>query len=76
MKKASRIFCTALVTYILVWTVVYSVIMRGDFAYYGRYLQLAWTSPGEIPAMIQLVTLICTVIAAVIAWFCLRKKQQ
>jgi hypothetical protein len=76
MNKAGRIFSAALVTYCLVWTMVYSIIMEGDFRYFSRYLQLSWTSPGEIPAMIQLVTLICTVTVSFITWFCLRKKQK
>jgi hypothetical protein len=76
MKKTSVIICTALVTYFVSWTVVYGVIMQGDFRYYRRYLQLAWTSPGEIPTMIQLVALVCTAVVVIIAWFYFGKKRN
>ena len=75
MKKWGTIFGLFLATYFVVWTLVYALLMGGDFQYYGRYLHLAWTSPGEIPAMIQFVALSCAIVAALVAWWRCGKKE-
>lgn len=49
--------------YIVSWTVIYAVLMKFNFKYYFNYLWLSWTSPGEVPAYIQVVSLILTVLS-------------
>ncbi len=51
--------------YIFLWTVVYAVLMKFDFRYYMSYLWLSWTNPGEMPAYIQMVSVILTLLLAI-----------
>jgi hypothetical protein len=50
--------------YIISWTIVYAVLMNLDFKYYLNYLWLSWTDSGEMPAYIQAVSVIITLLLA------------
>jgi uncharacterized membrane protein len=56
-----------LAVYLACWTVIYGFIMAGDFRYFLEYLSLAWSRPGEIPALIQLYTVAATIGICLIA---------
>lgn len=67
---------TAIVGYIVGWTIDYTVIMRGDFRYFFKYLQLAWTQPGELPTFINLGALTVACIALLGMWGYLRWRRR
>lgn len=43
--------------YLVLWFVTYSLVMSFDYKYLLKYFYLSWTSPGEIPAFIQFVSI-------------------
>jgi hypothetical protein len=74
MKFAGKVLCTAFITYFVVWTALYFAIMRMDFSLYGHYLRLAWTRPGELPAVMQFFALMFSVASALVRIWIRRKK--
>lgn len=67
---------TAIGGYILGWTIVYTVIMRGDFRYFFKYLQVAWTQPGELPTFINVGAIAVALVAALGLWGYLRFRAK
>jgi len=61
------------------WTLVYTLLMDGDFRYFFTYLRLAWTGPGERPAFIQAGAIAVALVAPLCLWvwrrFCARRRQ-
>lgn len=53
MYRSVIVSLVLVASYASMWTVSYAVLMQGDFRFYFSYLKLAWTHPGEIPAIIQ-----------------------
>jgi len=62
------------ITYLIYWSVVYSLFMEFDYRYYFEYLYLAWVGPGPIPAYIQIISVFLTVITLLISWYMKKKK--
>ena len=46
------------ISYLASWTIFYGFALEWDFSYYLEYLVLAWTSPGEIPSVLNVFSLI------------------
>lgn len=76
MKRVALGATVLVASYLLAWTIVYMIIMQGDVGYLFSYLVLAWTDPGEIPAMINLFAVIVGLALALaigIAWVVARR---
>lgn len=80
MRVLVRGLVFLIATYLACWTVVYGIIMAGDFRYFFRYLFMAWSRPGEIPALIQLyaigATLASCLVAGVVLLAIRRRKSR
>ena len=61
--------------YLAAWTVAYSIMMEFDYRYYFEYLYLAWTSPGERPVFIQIISVLVTIFVLV-AFFVVNKRKS
>jgi hypothetical protein len=59
-----------ILVYIATWTILFA-IGGIEFRYYLWYLYLAWTGPGEIPAILQIYTIIFSVIEIAIIYLLL-----
>lgn len=57
-----------IIGYVIGWTCFYAILMQGDFGFYFTYLKLAWTSPGEKPALIQWGAILAAIIAPIAIW--------
>ena len=66
MKVALRIVAAVVAVYFISWSAVYVWIVGSDFRYYGKYLHLAWTNPGELPAFLQVTSIVVTVLILVL----------
>ena len=42
--------------YFALWVISYSIVMYFDYDYFVEYFYLSWSSPGETPAFIQLIS--------------------
>ena len=73
MKFFFTIIAIGLLVYAITWSAAYLVAMGFDLKYYLEYLRLSWTNPGEIPAFIQMTSLIITGVTMVIAFLWLRR---
>lgn len=75
MKTLRLVVAAAFVAYILAWTAFYISYAGADFSYYFEYLRLAWTSPGESVAVLQIYSLGASLFcaAATLAFILLRK---
>lgn len=73
MKRVVSILVLAVGVYLTSWSAAYFWIVGSDLEHYGEYLRLAWTNPGEIPAFLQMISIIATVLMLFIFWF-LRNK--
>lgn len=62
--------------YIVGWTVVYAILMAGDFRYFFKYLRLAWTQPGELPTFINVGAIAVALIAPLGLWGYLRFRSK
>jgi hypothetical protein len=64
--------------YAVGWTLVYTLLMDGDFRYFFTYLRLAWTGPGERPAFIQAGAIAVALVAPLClwGWLWLRAKRR
>lgn len=49
-----------LTTYLAVWLLTYIAVMRLDFSHVASYFVLGWTGGGEIPASINLISIVLT----------------
>ena len=74
MSRAFSIVATALVAYSLSWSIAYVVLVGWDLEYYWEYLRLAWTNPGELPAFLQAIAIVATLVACILV-FVLRRKR-
>ena len=76
IRKALLFVAYVLGIYLIGWTIAYVFAMGVDFRYYVYYLYLAWTGPGEIPAIIQVLAFIITfglLLCTPIVWLLLRR---
>lgn len=64
------------IVYVVTWFLAYVLIMRGDMDYLREYFVLAWTSPGEIPALIQFVAVLIGLIAGSIALYVFERTSS
>jgi membrane protein implicated in regulation of membrane protease activity len=76
MKELSKNLGFFLAAYLIAWTLVYALIMGGNFQYFGVYFRLAWTSPGEIPTLIQVAALGCAIVAVLVVWRYRAKRRN
>jgi len=58
------------------WTLIYALVMEADFRYYFEYLRLAWSDPGELPALIQIYSVFATLICFVVVIVAVRRKRR
>ena len=58
--KILKVVLIAVGTYFVAWTLAYAALMKLDFRFYGEYLRLSWTDPGEFPAFIQWIAALST----------------
>jgi hypothetical protein len=62
MKNIIILLASAFFTYIVAWTITYIVLMGFNFKYYMEYFCLSWGNPGEIPALIRIISLLVTIV--------------
>lgn len=55
------------ISYLMIWFVTYSVVMDFDYGHVMEYLLLGWSGGGEVQSTIQLVSLLATALATVVA---------
>lgn len=60
MKKIIVFLAKVSFIYMVIWTMIYIVFMGLDFTHYLEYFRLAFSGPGEIPALIRIYSLIIT----------------
>lgn len=60
MKTLISLVTLIAVAYLVSWSIAYLWLMGSDFRYYSEYLRLAWTSPGEIPSFLQIISITAT----------------
>lgn len=68
MQKLVQGIVALAIGYGVCWTVVYLIVMGGDVRFFFEYLALAWTDPGELPALIQLYSVALLLVLAVVAF--------
>ena len=66
----------AAIVYVVTWALAYVLIMRGDMDYLREYFVLSWTSPGEIPALIQFVAVLIGLIAGSFAFYIFHRSSS
>ena len=54
--------------YLVIWFAAYSVIMNLDYRHLLEYMVLGWSGGGEIPSIIQIVSLVITALGAAVAF--------
>jgi hypothetical protein len=74
MSRTLSIVATAIVAYFLSWSVAYVVLVGWDLEYYWQYLRLAWTNPGELPAFLQIVAIVATLVVSILVFVRGRKR--
>jgi len=62
--------------YVAAWTLAYAAIMEGDFQYYFEYLKLAWSAPGELPALIQIYSVSVALVSFIVVIAAVRRKRR
>lgn len=76
LRKVAALFGFLVVSYLLVWVLVYSIVMGFDYSYLGSYFVLAWRGGGELSATIQMLTFLVVAIVLVVAlWFWLYRSR-
>jgi hypothetical protein len=68
MSRTLSFCATAIVAYFLSWSIAYVVLVGWDLQYYVQYLRLGWTSPGEIPAFLQIIAFVATLVVCVLVF--------
>jgi len=79
IARTSRIIGVVVLAYAVSWSGIYMLVMEGDTRFFLEYLHLAWTSPGELPGLIQMYSLVCTLVFCAIAacvWLFVRQKKE
>ncbi len=78
MRAISTFVVIGISVYLATWTVAYVGILGGDFHYYFEYLKLSWTSPGEIPALIQWIAIAVTalVLGIMLLWRRISRRRM
>lgn len=74
MTRTLSIVATAIVAYFLSWSIAYVVLVGWDLEYYWQYLRLAWTSPGELPAFLQIIAIVATLVVCILVFVFRRKR--
>jgi hypothetical protein len=74
VSRTLSIIATAIVAYFLSWSVAYVVLVGWDLGYYWQYLRLAWTNPGELPAFLQIVAIVATLVVSILVLVRSRKR--
>jgi hypothetical protein len=74
VSRTLSIVATAIVAYFLSWSIAYVVLIGWDLEYYWQYLRLAWTSPGELPAFLQIIAIVATLVISVLVFVRRRKR--
>ena len=74
MSRTLSIVATAIVAYFLSWSVAYVVLVAWDLEYYWQHLRLAWTNPGELPAFLQIVAIVATLVVSILVFVRGRKR--
>jgi len=62
MNEFFKYCVLGIISYFVLWTLTYLIIMGPEYKYFIEYFKLAWTNPGEVPAFLQMVALIGTLI--------------
>ena len=75
MKAKLKLVGIGLLSYIIVWSATYVVVLKANMAYYFEYLWLSWTSPGEIPAFLQIVAIPTALVVVFLVWIILFRKR-
>ena len=76
MKNSLSFVALTVVVYLISWSVAYVLLVGSDSKYYLEYLRLAWTSPGEIPAFLQIASIIATVLIMLVVALVARHKKS
>jgi hypothetical protein len=74
MSRTLSIVATAVVAYFLSWSIAYVVLVGWSLEYYWQYLRLAWTNPGELPAFLQIVAIVATLVICILVFVFSRKR--
>jgi hypothetical protein len=74
MKNLIAFVVLAIVVYLISWSIAYFWLMGSEFKHYFEYLRLAWTSPGEIPAFIQIASIIATILIMLVIIMVVRSR--
>jgi hypothetical protein len=78
VQAVSRYALKLACVYLAAWTVSYIIFVGIDFQHYFEYLSLAWTGPGEIPAFIQMTSIVLTLFSAacLVGWKIVVKRRR
>ena len=74
MSRTLSIVATAIVAYFLSWSIAYVVLVGWDLEYYWQYFRLAWTSPSELPAFLQIIAIVATLVVCILVFVFRRKR--
>ena len=75
MTKAAFYLLLAVVVYFVTWTIAYILLVGPNFRHYVDYLRLAWTNPGEIPAFLQIASIVVTVLLMLLVLLVVRRRS-
>lgn len=67
MMRASSLIGLVTAAYAVSWFLSYVYVMGFDFRYFFEYLGLAWSRPGEIPALIQVIAIVVSVVIVAVS---------
>lgn len=74
MKKFFWLLLLIPITYFLSWTIIYAIILEGDFGYYFQYLTLNWLHQGVIPFWINMFAIMTTLFVALFYGLFLKRR--
>src|SRR5712675_659711 len=76
MSPAVRALVFIVPIYAVCWTISYLLLVGWHFEFFFYYLQLAWTSPGEIPAFIQILSIGLTILISYLVFRIGRSRRN
>jgi hypothetical protein len=77
LNIASKVALTGTATYLVIWSVTFTIVTGADFAYYLRYLKWSWTGGGELPAFIHGVAFVSALVAmGITTWVCYQTVKR
>lgn len=75
MKNLISFVMLSIFVYLISWSAAYTWIVGFDFKHYFEYMRLSWTHPGEIPAFLQISSIIMTILIMLFVYWIVKRNR-